>query len=306
MVWIYGKFTPDQLQKIRYHVQNARYQYLLLSIAFGVISHLSRAYRWKYLLEPLGYRTRFYNNVMTIGISFLMNLVIPRMGEFSRALALKKYEAVPFEKSLGTIVAERVVDALILLLLVLITLYVESETIKDYLSKHIAPGNLLIALVVLAVLIIALLYYLQRSNSPWSRRAKAFLAGFKEGALIILTIPKKRAFALHTLLIWSMYFGMFYVAIFALPETASISLAAVMSGFVMGGIVMVFTNGGFAYYPIVVAQIIALYQVPYETGTAFGWLLWTSQFVMIVSLGALSFLLLPLVNRKKPPADAQS
>lgn len=299
MGWIYKKFTPEQLATIRFHFQHARYGYLGLALFFGFLSHLSRAYRWNYLLHPMGYYPKYYNNAMAVGVSFLMNMVIPRFGEVSRAWALKKYEQVPFEKSFGTIVAERLVDAAILCLCLLLTLYLQYEIIKDFLFKYAPSATFLWIAGIVILVLIAGFVYLAKSKSAWNRKINRYAAGFKEGMLIILTAPKAGWFALHTLLIWVLYFGMFYASTLALKETSVISLSAAFTGFSVGSVAIAFTNGGFAYYPIFVAQILVLFSIPYETGTAFGWLTWTSQFVMILFLGGLSFMLLPIVNRKK-------
>ena len=116
---IYYQFTTltsDEIEKIKISFEKANYYYILLSLVIACIGYWSRAYRWKYAIEHLGYTSHFYNNLMAVCIAYFMNLSIPRSGEVSRALVLKKYENVPFDKALGTIVAERIVDFIIFLL----------------------------------------------------------------------------------------------------------------------------------------------------------------------------------------------
>ena len=300
MWWIYKKFTPEQLDKIRMHFRHADYTYIYLSVIFGLFSHLSRAWRWYYLLEPLGYKPRFYNNVMAVGISYLMNIFIPRSGEVSRALAVKRYEGIPFEKAFGTIVAERVVDTVVLLLFVILAFSVQYATLKDFVITHIDPTNILIILSILLVAFLSVITYMKRSDSRFSQKIRVFITGLKEGILTVLRLKKTAWFIVHTVFIWLMYLAMFYVTTFALEETSVIPFSAVVTGFVVGSFAIAFTNGGFAYYPIFIAQILLLFNIPYETGTAFGWIVWTAQFVMILIFGGMSFILLPVFNRKNP------
>lgn len=306
MWWIYKKFTPEQLEKIRFHFQDANYGYVYLSVLFGFLSHLSRAWRWNYLLQPLGYTSRFYNNVLAVGISYLMNIFIPRSGEVSRALAIKKYERIPFEKAFGTIVAERAVDTVILLVFVFLAFSVQYTALKDFVIHYIDPTKIIIILGVLLVTLLAVMVYVKRSDSVLSKKIKVFIAGFKEGIFAVLNIKKTGLFIAHTVFIWLMYLAMFYVTTFALRETATISFSAVLTGFVVGSFAIAFTNGGFAYYPIFIAQILLLFDIPYETGTAFGWIVWTAQFVMILVFGGISFILLPVLNRKNHSIHGKS
>ena len=177
MWWIYKKFSPEQLEKIRFHFQNADYTYIYLSVVFGLLSHLSRAYRWNYLLQPLGYTPKFYNNVMAVGISYLMNVFIPRSGEVSRALAVKKYEHIPFEKAFGTIVAERVVDTIILLFFVILAFSVQYHTLKDFVITYVDPTKIIIIFSVLLVTFLAIIIYIKRSDSRLSKKNQCFYHG---------------------------------------------------------------------------------------------------------------------------------
>src|SRR5690606_20390843 len=116
IVYTYQKYTPEQIQTIKGYFRNADYFYVFLALIVSLIGCASRAYRWKYSLEHMGYKTSFANNFMAVSIGYLMNMTIPRSGEISRALIVKKYNDIPFDKGFGTIVAERVIDTFILLL----------------------------------------------------------------------------------------------------------------------------------------------------------------------------------------------
>ena len=99
------------------YFKNANYSWVFLGLLFGILSHLSRAYRWKFMLEPIGYKPKFTNSVLAVLIAYLVNLAIPRAGEVSRAAVMANYENVPFEKGFGTIVAERIADLIMMLIM---------------------------------------------------------------------------------------------------------------------------------------------------------------------------------------------
>ena len=119
IVYQYNSFTPKQLLEIKSYFKNANYLYVFLSLLVALFGFISRAYRWKFSIEHLGYQSKFHNNLMAVCVCYFMNLSIPRSGEISRAVVLKKYEGIPFDKAFGTIIAERIVDTLIFLLFII-------------------------------------------------------------------------------------------------------------------------------------------------------------------------------------------
>lgn len=300
LIWYsYNKFTPQQLQEIKDHFRDAKYGFVVLSIIFGLLSNLSRAYRWSFMLAPLGYKPLFSNNLMAVYIAYLMNLFIPRSGEISRAVVINKYEKVPFDKAFGTIISERVADSVILLVFIGVTLILQFPLISGYLQESLDLFKIYLLIGIAVPFVFLFFYYLKKYESALSIKIKTFLAGLKEGILSIFKMEKKWAFIAHTLFIWLMYVCMFYVMIFALPETSGISLSAILTSFVVGSLAIVFTNGGFGSYPFFIAGVLLLFGVPETAGTAFGWLVWTSQTAMVIFLGGLSFLLLPVLNKIK-------
>ena len=98
--------SAEDRETIIESVKNADYRFVILSLIMGVISHLSRAYRWNFMLHPMGYRPKLINNILAIFITYIANLGVPRSGEFFRATVMKTYEDIPFEKSFGTIISE--------------------------------------------------------------------------------------------------------------------------------------------------------------------------------------------------------
>ncbi len=249
------------------------------------------------MLEPLGYKPKFINLIFTVLIAYLVNLIIPRAGEVARATAIKKYEKIPFDKALGTIVAERIADVIMLLIIIGIAFFIQAEFLLN--SGLFNPKQTILSLLLLGVLGIIGLVILKKSNHPFAQKIKTFLNGLLEGVKSILKMKSKWAFIFHTFFIWLMYVLMFYSVTFALPETTNLPFGAIIIGFVVGGLSMAVTNGGLGVYPVFVATALVLYGVDENPAKAFGWIMWTAQTLMVLLFGGLSFLLLPIINKEK-------
>ncbi len=292
--------SPEERQKTLQYISEADPKWILLSITMGIISHLSRAYRWNFLLKPLGYSTKLSNSFMAVMIGYLANLGIPRSGEILRGGTISTYENIPFKKAFGTIISERVIDLLMLLLITAITLLFQSKDLLIYLQEKIA--NPIVTLIVLVGLIasgILFLKIIKTSKNPILIKLRDFGYGILEGVKSISKIKQKGGFIFHTILIWSLYVAMFYVIKYTVPETSSLSIGPILATFIAGSIAMSTTNGGIGAFPIAIAAVLFLFDVEKPAGEAFGWILWGSQTAINIILGALSFLFLPIVNREK-------
>ena len=295
----YTTLSSDELEKIKISFIKANYFYIYLSLFIALFGFWSRAYRWKFALQHLGYNTKFHNDLLTVCVSYLINLTIPRSGEISRAALLKKYEGVPFDKAFGTIVAERIVDMLIFLLFVAIGFLLQFDTLYQYLINNGVQFETLIGLLV-AGFVLFILFILIWIYAEWSiiLKLKQKLSGLIEGMQSVLKMKDKWKYIFHSFFIWFSYLAMFYVTIFALPETSEISFDIVVMGFIFGTLAVGFTNGGLGAYPLAVASIFSLYGISEGIGTAFGYLIWVSQTLLTIFLGLLSYLLLPILNKK--------
>ena len=292
--------SKEEQYLILSYIKKADYRFVLLSVFFGILSHLSRAYRWKFLLAPLGYRPRFINAVLAVMIAYIANLGIPRSGELLRASTISSYEKIPFEKLFGTIIAERLVDLILLFCFILISLSLQFDLILNALKeKQIDPSFLILVLFFAVFLFFGLQMLFKKNQSTMVLRLKTFLKGLVEGILSIRSMPKKGAFIAHTLFIWLMYLAMFYSIKWTVPETAGLGINALLPAFIIGGLTISATNGGIGIYPFSVALMLSAFGISNESGLAFGWIMWSSQTLMILVFGSLSFFVLPLVNRKK-------
>ena len=301
LIWYsLSKLSTSDIESIKLSFKTANYWWVLVSLILGILSHLSRAYRWQFLLEPLGYKPRFANSVMAVLIAYLLNLFIPRSGEFARAASVKKYENIPFEKAFGTIVAERVADLIILLLIIGVAFFFQTELISSFIFKENESSSIYYKIFVFVVLpLVGLFTYrlLKKSKNPFIKSIITFVNGLIDGAKSIFTMKKKWKFIFHTIFIWGMYVLMFYVVTFALPETTNLPFAAIIVGFVVGGLSMALTNGGLGTYPLLVAGALVLYKIEHNPALAFGWIMWTAQTLMVILFGSLSLILIPIYNK---------
>lgn len=301
LVWYsYSSTTPEERKQIIHYISNASTFWVTVSVFIAILSHISRAARWRYLLEPLGYRPKFINSILIVLISYFANLGIPRSGEFLRATALTTYEKVPFEKGFGTIVTERVIDLLMLLTIILITLVLQTDIILGFLEEK--GVNLVGAIGILAVGIAGLFigtFIIRKSKSPIAQKLKSFLNGLLDGVLSIFKMKNKWPFILHTIFIWVAYVGMFWVIKHTVVETTTLSLSQLLVAFVAGAFAMSTTNGGIGLYPIAVSAALGIYGISSVSGDAFGWIMWIAQTLMVVAFGTISFIVLPLLNRNR-------
>jgi hypothetical protein len=300
LIWyIYTSFTPEQLAETKAYFSEANYGFVLLSVVFSVLSHISRSYRWNFMLEPLGYRPKLANNFMAVSVAYLMNIFIPKSGEISRGIILNKYEGIPFEKGFGTIISERVVDLLFLMIFTVLALILKFDVLAEYIAESIPPSILYLAIIGLTVVGVLVVLFLKFSKSKTNLKLKTFAIGLKDGVLSIIKMKKKAAFLLHTVLIWGLYLLSFYTALFALPETSHIALGTIIIAFVVGSFTFAFTNSGFGTYPAALAGILAVFGVAKTVGVAFGWIVWISNISALLFFGVLSLILLPIYNRQK-------
>ncbi|MEX6626904.1 lysylphosphatidylglycerol synthase transmembrane domain-containing protein [Tenacibaculum salmonis] len=296
LVWYsISKISVDILLQ---YFKDANYSWIALGLFFGILSHLSRAYRWKFLLEPMGYKPDFGNSTLAVLVGYLVNLALPRAGEVSRAAVMTNYEDIPFEKAFGTIVAERIADVIMMLSIITITLFLQFDFIYNLLTKNFDPIRIGIILSALILCFYLVTRYVKKATSGIGLKIKSFISGLVEGVTSIFKMKNKWAFIFHTVFIWLMYVLMFWATIPAISGL-NVPFGGVLIGFIAGGFSIAATNGGIGLYPIAVAGALALFGVSEEPATAFGWIMWTAQTAMIIIFGGLAFLFLPIYNKNK-------
>lgn len=299
------RMTPEDRHNMFESMKGANYWWIGLSLIMGILSHASRAYRWKYTLNALGHKPKFFNSFYSVMIGYMMNLLVPRMGEISRCVYFSRYEDIHFDKTFGTVIAERIADAIILLLLIAATLILQYDLLYGLIEDTVIgkaiqnPMIVILAIAILAALAFLGLQIVKKSNIGIIVKIRGFVLGLVEGIQSILKMKKKMAFIAHTIFIWAMYVGMFIVCFNAIPGLSEVSFSAKMAGFVVGGIAVATTNGGLGAYPAGIMTILAIYGVEETIGGAFGWVVWGSQTLMLLAVGLLSVLLINLYNKEK-------
>jgi len=281
------------------YFKDADYTWIIVGVIFGILSHMSRAYRWLFMAEPLGYKPKFANSFMAVYSAYLINFTIPRAGEIARASILTNYEGVPFDKGFGTIVAERIADTFMLLLIIALALFLEFEFIFNFFIDKFNPTSLVIGGLVFLLIGLVVFLFIKKSTSKFALKVKGFLKGLIEGALSIFKMKKKWTFIFHTIFIWVMYVSMFYATTMALPELHNISIAAVLIGFILASFSIAATNGGIGSFPEAIVIAFLLFDMAEDPSRAFGWIMWSTQTLVIIVLGGLSLIYLPIYNRKK-------
>lgn len=291
--------TSEQERKfIFFSLKNADIKYISLSILCAIFSHLSRGYRWRFLLHPMGYKPKLLNTFLCVFIGYLANLGVPRSGEVLRASFLSNYEEIPFQKTFGSIITERIVDVLILIILILIALIIQFETIWNLLTK--IKFVQIIAIFILVGLILTLaIYFIRKFKFPFALKINLFIDGLFEGISSIKKIENKLPFICHTIFIWVMYLYMFYLIKWSIPETHGLTIEMLIPAFIVGGLSIATTNGGIGIYPLSIALVLSSFGINKEIGLSFGWIVWSSQTILILILGALAFVLIPFINRKR-------
>lgn len=296
LVWyLFTKISP---QKLLEYFKNANYWWITLGLFFGVLSHLSRAYRWKFMLEPMGYKPKFMNSTLAVMIGYFVNLALPRAGEVSRAAVMANYENIPFEKGFGTIVAERIADLIMMFIIIGITLLIQFDFILQLVKDNFDPVKISIGIGVLTLGGILFFRFVKKSTSGFGLKIKNFVKSLVEGVTSIFRMKNKWAFIFHTVFIWAMYILMFWATIPAV-EGLQVPFGGILVGFIAGGFSIAATNGGIGLYPIAVAGAFSLFAIPEEPSNAFGAIMWSAQTAMVIIFGALSFLLLPIYNKAK-------
>lgn len=237
---------------------------------------------------------------MAIMAGYLANMGIPRSGEILRAASLSTYQNIPFEKSFGTIISERVADLVMLLIILGGSLIFNQHLIINFLKNYnINPFFTIILLGGLLAIGLLGLQVLKKTKHPILQKVKTFGQGILEGMKSIFQMKHTVAFLAHTVFIWVMYICMFLVVKFAIPETFGLSFNAIMAAFVVGSFAISLTNGGIGIYPIAVGAILVFFGISKEAGEAFGWVVWGTQTLLNLVLGGLSLLLLPILYKKQ-------
>ena len=309
--WSLRKIDNNDWADIKKSFENANYWLVVPVIISLLLSHLSRAMRWKILMEPLGYKPKLSNTYMAVLIGYMANLALPRLGEVLKCTILARYEKVPADKLIGTIVAERAFDVVCLLIIIAITVVVQVDVIGEYFSNlvgsivesktaSVSSKGIIIVIAIIAVVIITIwLLFKNLSHLGFIKKIKALLAGIWSGVISVRYLKNKKWFIFHSVFIWVMFLLSVQIALWGLKETAGYGIKEALSVLSTGSLAMIIpTPGGIGVYPIFVQQTMLLYGLKESIGFAFGSLMWGVQFFQMLLSGFVALLLLPYLNKK--------
>lgn len=272
------------------------------------LSHFLRALRWRLIMEPLGYQPSIANTYLAVLIGYLANLAIPRLGEVLKCTLLAKYEKVPAEKIVGTIVAERAFDVISLGIVFLMALGLQFNVIEagwNQLKNQTATpvidsndGNWKMYLYVgIGIILVALFLILRKRIPTMVASIKQILSGIWEGVMSATKLKQQKLFFVYSFGIWFLYLLATYVGLYATAGTES-SFATAISCLAYASIGMILTPGGIGAYAYFMAKVLELNGVDYTLGLANGTLQWFSQFLIVIVLGGLSLIILPIINKQ--------
>ncbi len=312
-VWLSLREVAPHKEKVISAFKSANYFWVVISLIISLFSHFLRAYRWNYLLNPLGHKVGLLNSNCYVLIGYFFNYGIPRMGELSRCTFATRYDKVPFEVGLGTVITERLVDTLIFLIIFVLTLFVQfsnliglaNEYVFDKLRPKLAglsenPVKLAILIIAVMLVIGAFFFFRKKMASLLKGKFGNIIKGFAEGVGSIRKMKKPLAFVLMSFGIWAGYFYSLYFCFFAIEGTSNLGQSEALTLLLFGGIAVIISPGGLGVYQFILGAIlVGTFHVDDVSSFALPWLSWGSQFIMLVSLGVISLIVLPIINRNK-------
>lgn len=300
-------YRNQDFTKIWYVLRHeVNYSWIALSLFLGLLSHISRALRWKIALEPLGEKPRTANTFIAVIVSYFMNLLLPRMGEFVRCGLLSKYEKISFTKLLGTVITERVVDVVMVFLIFVLTLTLEFDRfvqfgkenpeIVAHVSKIFGSPWLWVAGFLFVLMMFAYLYIekKRKKKNLFEKYANEFVLGIKS----VFAMKRYKAYIAHSVFIWLMYYLMIYVTFFSVDFTSHLNMLSALTTFIMSSMGMfVPVQAGIGAWHFMAEKALGLYGVASENGKLFALIAHTSTNLLVVVLGAISIVVLPLINK---------
>lgn len=308
--WSLHQIPAEKWNDFKKGLQTANYWLIIPVFVILLLSHMLRALRWKILMQPMGYRPSFINSFFAVMVGYLANLAVPRLGEVLKCTILARYEKVPAEKLVGTIVAERAVDVISLGLVFLLALTVQSDIVGEYgmqlfrqlfenKSGQFSMMKIVIVLSILLLIIVSIFILFKRfSHLRIVMLFRKILKGIWEGLSSIRNLKNKGVFLIYSAGIWMLYILGTWVGLLATQGTAHMGMPAAIGALAFASIGMIITPGGIGAYALLIAKVLEKNGVPFETGFANGTLQWFAQFIIVVIVGALSLGLLPVYNKK--------
>lgn len=311
LVWLSVKdINAENWKEIKQSLGEAHYVLFIPVFIILLISHFVRALRWRLLMEPLGYRPDRANTFFAVMIGYLANQVFPRLGEVLKCTLLARYEKIPADKLVGTIILERLIDGLCLLVVFGITLLIQPGLYSQLMADVFQPseqseaswivkwaGWIFIGVILVAILLWMLIK--KKSFNDLINLFRSIASRVWQGVSTIRHLKRRGLFIFYTFLIWLGYLAGGYIGFQALNETAGYGIREAFTVLSAGSVGMIITPGGIGGYALLIEKTMMLYGLQQPIAAAFGWLLWISQTLIILFGGLASFVLLPWNNKRR-------
>ena len=311
--WSVKDLTKDDKSQIRTALETAKYWLLIPVFGILFLSHLIRAIRWKLLIEPLGYKPSTTNTLFAVFIGYLANQAVPRLGEVLKCTVLSRYEKIPADKLVGTIILERVIDAITLLIIFGITLAIQPDIYSQLVDtifnskkeggqNHKTISSSFVVMVIGGIIIITLIVWMIKNKKNFRDLGLLFKKiglSIWQGLSAIQHLKKKWLFILLTISIWVLYLSGGYIGFMALKETHQYGIKEAFTVLSAGSIGMIATPGGIGAYAYLLQKTMQVYGLNEGIALAFGWILWLAQTAVILIGGLISFVAIPYYNKNK-------
>jgi glycosyltransferase 2 family protein len=305
LLLLYLAFRNTNLEDLRLRLQNAEYKWLILAFIFSALGSFSRARRWVILIRSIGYTPRLMTTFHSVMTGYLANMALPRMGEVTRCVMLGKREKIPLNKLVGTVILERFIDMVSLIIILIVVIITGRETIGPFFRDDImipigskiaqmfgdthAIRITSISIIVLA-LILLFLFRKKILGAKLYLTIREFIRGIFHGLRSIITLKHKWEFLFHTIFIWFCYMLMTWVVVFVIPSTSHLTFGDGVVLLVIGGLGMSapVQSGLGAFHYIVSRGLLLIYAIPLEEGLAYALISHTSQMIFIAVMGIIS------------------
>jgi len=308
--WSLKDLTASDRQEITQSLQKGNYGYIFPGLTVLILSHWVRALRWRLLMEPMGYTPSRATTFFAVMVGYLANQAVPRLGEVLRCSTLTRYEKIPFDKLLGTVILERMVDAISLLILLGLAMISQPHLYDSIIQTFFAgsaekqeSGSILWyfigGLIVLLIVGGIWMRMTKRSLKDLLNATKKIGLHVWQGFITIKNLKRPWTFVLLTIALWSLYTLCVYTGFLMLQETSGFGWKEAITVLCAGSLGMIATPGGIGAYAFLVQKTMLLYQLNNGMGLALGWILWFLQTGAVLIFGALSLIALPIYNKNK-------
>ena len=302
----YWAVGSQDLPNVWKEIKGADTKWIVLSMICGILSHLARALRWNLLLEPMGYKATTAGSFHAVILGYLVNMGLPRVGEITRPAVLSKLEGIPFNKLVGTVVVERVVDLLFTLLIAVAIFFLQFDLISEFVSSLFQDTDVgsfqLYGLIIAVILAFGIVIYRKREwfyKLPIIGKFKSFIEGLLDGVKTIFHLKRKGLFIFYSLFIWVMYFFMPFFILYAFAGTSHLGFGAGLTVLLFGTAAMIVPiPGGVGTFEFLVPAALAIYGIAPILGNSYALVTHAIQFIVIIGVGIVSLIYFILKSRK--------